>query len=92
MRLILVIYGCIWLFYTALYGWVAAAAAAAQHDYTGNFRNTCAFRPQLAYDLTRPRPSARRFIIIIIINNICIYIYIYLYIYAGGAVLGLDIS
>ena len=26
-------------------------AAAAQHDYTFNFRKTCAFRPQLAFGL-----------------------------------------
>ena len=39
--------GCIWL-YRVISGCIAAAAAAAQHDYTFNFRKTCAFRPRLA--------------------------------------------
>ena len=32
----------------AIYGWIAAAAAAAQDDYTLNVRNICATYPQLA--------------------------------------------
>ena len=34
--------------YIVIYGCIAAATAAAPHDYTVNFRKTGAFRPQLA--------------------------------------------
>ena len=43
------VYGCV-LLYMAIYNCIAAAAAAAQHDYTLSFRNACAFRPQRAQD------------------------------------------
>ena len=36
------------ILYMAIGGCIAAAAAAAQHDYTFNFSETCAFHPQLA--------------------------------------------
>ena len=54
----LAVYGCVWLnviiygccisLYMPNNGCDAAAAAAAQHDYTFNFSKTCAFRPELA--------------------------------------------
>ena len=47
------VYGWLWL-YMVIYGCIAPAASAVQHDNTLNFCKTCAFCPQLAQHLTRP--------------------------------------